>query len=150
MYHSFPLSSIVPLSRLVAAAPRKKKNDRREQNSGRTYGYVTGKVIVRTYPPEVAEVEGHRGTAEDGSPEFYYPCFLSSPGGGDRFFLLAVIFHWRAARDARLLSVSTDSARRVLFQEGNGNGGGEVVTRTAGIAIFRPHPLYFTPLIPTP
>jgi len=52
----------------------------------RMYRYVTGKVIVRTYPP--SSVGGTQGRSQ-----VLLPLFLSTPGGG-RFFLLAVIFHY--------------------------------------------------------
>jgi hypothetical protein len=82
---SFP---IVPLSRLVAAAcfgnGRERTNEK--ENSGRTYGYLTGKVIARTYPPDSRDATG---TAEDGSPEFYYPCFFVKSRRGRPFLSLS-------------------------------------------------------------
>lgn len=98
------------------------------------------------HPPASSVAKVHRDV-----PRVLLPLFLSSPEGGDRFFLLAVIFHHGQERHSPLkrLNPFGGLGRETRTWVAKGWTKGDSYPRSR-IAIFRPLPLYFTPLIPTP
>lgn len=93
------------------------------------YGYVTGKIIVRMYPPSSIRWEKGRR-----SPSFIIPVFVNlQRGRRDRFFFLAVIFYHdrgggRRSPFKRLYPFGELDRER----DGGGEGGTRgIVTRTA-------------------